>query len=207
MDPWPGKFIIGLTGNIATGKSVVRKMLERLGAQGIDADALAHDVIAPDAPGYQPVIELFGKWILAKDGQIDRSRLAKIVFADAYALQQLESVIHPLVGVAIGERIRASSRPVIVIEAIKLIEAGLVRICDTVWVTYASEDVQLHRLQNFRSMSLEVAQQRISVQSPQEEKIAHADLVIDNSGSLEDTWIFVQEAWMKLVIAKDFSDS
>ena len=77
MSAWPGKYVIGLTGNIATGKSVVRKMLEHLGAYGIDADALAHRALAKQAPGYLPVVETFGKWILASDGQIDRSRLAQ----------------------------------------------------------------------------------------------------------------------------------
>jgi dephospho-CoA kinase len=80
MSAWPGKYVIGLTGNIATGKSVVRKMLEHLGAYGIDADALAHRAIANDAPGFQPVLDIFGSWVLAADGQIDRTRLAKIVF-------------------------------------------------------------------------------------------------------------------------------
>ncbi len=91
MSVWPGKFVIGLTGNIATGKSVVRKMLEHLGAYGIDADALGHRAIARDAPGYKPVLDTFGKWILASDGQIDRGKLARVVFADPDALIQLES--------------------------------------------------------------------------------------------------------------------
>ena len=77
MSAWPGKYVIGLTGNIATGKSVVRKMLEHLGAYGIDADALAHRAIAEDAPGYQPVVNLFGRWILTPDGKIDRTQTAK----------------------------------------------------------------------------------------------------------------------------------
>ena len=83
MSAWPGKYVIGLTGNIATGKSVVRKMLEHLGAYGIDADALSHCAIAKDAPGYQPVVDAFGSWILNPEGQIDRTRLGKIVFSDS----------------------------------------------------------------------------------------------------------------------------
>jgi dephospho-CoA kinase len=79
MSAWPGKYVIGLTGNIATGKSVVRKMLEHLGAYGIDADALAHRAIAKDAPGYQPVLDTFGSWILTPEGQIDRTKLGRIV--------------------------------------------------------------------------------------------------------------------------------
>src|SRR5210317_1680794 len=101
MSAWPGKYVIGLTGNIATGKSVVRKMLEHLGAYGIDADALAHRAIAKDAPGYQPVLEAFGNWVLTPEGQIDRVRLGRIVFSDPEALVQLETIVHPLVRGAI----------------------------------------------------------------------------------------------------------
>ena len=90
MSNWPGKIVIGLTGNIATGKSVVRKMLEHLGAYGIDADSLAHRAIAKGAPGYQPVIDTFGRWILDAQGQIDRAKLGKLVFSDPEALKSLE---------------------------------------------------------------------------------------------------------------------
>ena len=101
MSNWPGKIILGLTGNIATGKSVVRRMLEHLGAYTIDADALAHRVISKGAPGYQPVLDKFGTWLLDKDGQIDRVKLGKLVFADGQALAQLEDIVHPYVGQAV----------------------------------------------------------------------------------------------------------
>jgi dephospho-CoA kinase len=94
MSAWPGKYVIGLTGNIATGKSVVRKMLEHLGAYGIDADALGHRAMAKGAPGYKPIVKTFGEWILGPDGQINRSRLGKIVFSDPEALAALESILH-----------------------------------------------------------------------------------------------------------------
>ena len=97
MSSVPGKYIIGLTGNIATGKSVVRRMLEHLGAYTIDADALSHRAIAKGVPGYQPIINEFGKWILDKDGEIDRSKLASVVFHDLGVLAELEGIIHPLV--------------------------------------------------------------------------------------------------------------
>ena len=97
MSKWPGKFIIGLTGNIATGKSVVRRMLEHLGAYGINADALTHRVLSRGAPGYQPVVELFGKRILNSDGEIDRDKLGKLVFNDLNALADLESIVHPFI--------------------------------------------------------------------------------------------------------------
>ena len=138
MGGWPGKIIIGLTGNIATGKSVVRKMLEHLGAYGIDADSLANRAIAKGSPGYQPVIEKFGTYILANDGQIDRLRLGRMVFSDEEALAQLELIIHPLVRQAIDILIRRSRINVVVIEAIKLIESGLADMCDSIWVTICS---------------------------------------------------------------------
>ena len=195
MSAWPGKFVIGLTGNIATGKSVVRKMLEHLGAYGIDADALGHRAIAPDAPGYKAVVDTFGKWILASDGQVDRAKLARIVFTDPDALIQLEAIIHPLVRQAVDLLIKRSSQKVIVIEAIKLLEGPLRQACDTIWVTYAPKEVQISRLTQKRGMSTAVAHQRINAQPPQNEKVKAADTVIRNEGSFEDTWKQITQAW------------
>jgi dephospho-CoA kinase len=197
MGAWPGKFIIGLTGNIATGKSVVRKMLEHLGAYGIDADALAHRAIAQGAPGYQPVLDSFGKWILQADGQIDRARLGRIVFSDPEALAQLESIVHPLVRQAVDLLVRRSRHKVLVIEAIKLLEGELRAASDSIWVSYAPEEIQLERLVRKRGLSPDVARQRIKAQPPQEEKLAAADVVILNDGAFEDTWRQVQAAWEK----------
>ena len=199
MSAWADKYVIGLTGNIATGKSVVRKMLEHLGAYGIDADALAHRAIAQGSPGYKPVVETFGKWILTADGQIDRARLARIVFSDPEALAQLENIVHPLVAQAVDLLVRRSKHRVIVIEAIKLLESSLRSRCDTIWVSTASYDTQLARLTQKRGISDATARQRIAVQSPQEEKIAAADVVIRNDRSFDDTWQQVVAAWQKQV--------
>jgi len=203
MSAWPGKFVIGLTGNIATGKSVVRKMLEHLGAYGIDADALGHRAIAQGAPGYQPVVDNFGKWVLAPDGQIDRSKLSRLVFADPEALARLESIVHPLVGGAIDLLVRRSNHRVIVIEAIKLIESGLRSKCDSLWVTHAMQEIQLVRLMKKRGMSEFAASQRITAQPPQEEKVLAANFVIRNDGSFEDTWRQVVAAWQEMFPAAD----
>jgi dephospho-CoA kinase len=199
MSAWSGKFVIGLTGNIATGKSVVRKMLEHLGAYGIDADALAHRAIARDAPGYQPVVDLFGNWILTPKGQVDRNRLGRIVFSDSEALAKLESIVHPLVGQAIDVLIRRASQKVIVVEAIKLLEVPLGSACDNIWVTTSPVDVQLERLKRKRGMSIEIARQRISAQPPQAQKASAADVIINNNGSFEATWKQVVEAWRRIV--------
>jgi dephospho-CoA kinase len=194
---WPGKYVIGLTGNIATGKSVVRRMLEHLGAYTIDADALSHRVIAKGAPGYQPVVNTFGTWILNKDGQIDRGKLGRLVFADAQALKQLEAIIHPYVSQAIDILIKRASQSVVVIEAIKLLESGLRNLCDSIWVTDAPQHVQIERLIRKREMSPETALQRVHSQSAQKQKLAAADVVITNTGSYENLWKQVNAAWKR----------
>ncbi len=199
MSAWPGKYVIGLTGNIATGKSVVRKMLEHLGAYGIDADALAHRAIAKDAPGYQPVLDTFGTWILTPGGQIDRTRLGRIVFSDSEALEKLEAIVHPLVRQAIDLLIRRAGQKIIVVEAIKLLEGPLRTACDNIWVTTAPMEVQLRRLRIKRGMSAEVARQRIAAQPPQTQKIEAADVVIKNNGSFEAAWNQVLAAWQKTI--------
>ncbi len=199
MGKWAGKYVIGLTGNIGTGKSVVRKMLEHMGAYGIDADALAHRAIAKGAPGYKPVVDIFGRFILGPDEQIDRARLGRLVFNDPEALVRLEKIVHPLVLQAIDFMIRRATQPVIVIEAIKLLEANLHAGCDSVWVVYAPPDIQMARLMNNRKMSEADARIRIVSQPPQEHKIAAANVVIKNGSSFEETWKQVVLAWRKSV--------
>jgi dephospho-CoA kinase len=199
----PGKYIIGLTGNIGTGKTVVRRMLEHLGAYTIDADALSHRATAKGAPGYQPVLEIFGKWILDGDGEINRKKLGDLVFRDQAALRELEGIVHPLVLRAVDVLMKRASQPVIVIEAIKLLEGDLRKICDSIWVTYAPQVVQIERLMRKRNISREDALQRINAQTPQTGKIATANVVIRNIGSYDDLWNQVSEAWKKNVPAAE----
>ena len=203
MSYWPGKYVIGLTGNIATGKSVVRRMLEHLGAYTIDADALSHRVIARGAPGYQPVLDKFGTWLLDKDGQIDRSKLGRLVFADGQALAQLEDIIHPFVGQAVDLLTQRATQKVIVVEAIKLLESDLRTRCDSIWVADAPQEVQVERLMRKRSMSRDDAVQRIHAQSAQKQKIAAANVVVTNTGSYEDLWKQVNEAWKRIFPAQE----
>ena len=198
MSSWPGKYVIGLTGNIATGKSVVRRMLEHLGAYTIDADALSHRAIAKGAPGYQPVVDRFGKWILDSDGEIDRVKLGRIVFSDPDALAQLEAVVHPLVRQAAGILIQRATQSVIVLEAIKLLESEMRQSCDSIWVTDAPQDVQIERLTRKRNLSREEAKLRVQAQSAQREKLAAADVVIENKGSYDDLWKQVTREWKKI---------
>jgi dephospho-CoA kinase len=198
VSKWAGKYIIGLTGNIGTGKSVVRKMLEHLGAYGIDADALSHRAIALGAPGYKPVVETFGRWILDAEGQINRAKLSKLVFDNPDGMVLLEKIVHPLVSQAVEAIIQRSTQPVIVIEAIKLLESDLRKSCDSIWVSYAPPETQLVRLTRNRNMSEKDARLRIASQPPQEQKVKAANVVIRNMATFEDTWRQVGTAWQKL---------
>jgi dephospho-CoA kinase len=196
---WPGKYVIGLTGNIATGKSVVRKMLEHLGAFSLDADALSHQAIARGGPAYAAVVKRFGEWLLNEQGEINRARLARVVFSDAAALAQLEDIIHPLVSQAVDVLIRRTRSSVVVVEAIKLIESGLANDCDALWVVTVPENVQEARLIAKRKMSPAEARQRIAAQAPQAAKLKAAVVTIDDSGTFENTWNQVQSAFNKII--------
>jgi dephospho-CoA kinase len=180
-------YLIGLTGNIATGKSIVAKMLEELGATVIDADALVHELQRPGTPVYHDIVAAFGPGILDRAGEIDRKALGAIVFADPVQLRTLESIIHPAVLIESMQRIAEAPTSVVVYEAIKLIEAGRAAMCDALWVVTARSEVQLQRLMRDRNMSEADARQRIEAQPPQSEKIKQATVVIDNSGLLEET--------------------
>lgn len=192
---WPGKTVIGLTGNIATGKSIVRRMVEHLGAFSIDADGLAHRAMSPGAPAFQPIVDTFGKWILAPDGQIDREKLGNIVFSDPAALKQLEAITHPLISQVIDLLIRRAGQKVVVIEAIKLFESGLADNCDTTWVVDAPKDVQVKRLVEQRKLGEAAARMRIEAQPSQADKLARAKVIINNGGGYESTWDQVQKQW------------
>jgi len=203
LSNWPGKYVIGLTGNIATGKSVVRRMLEHLGAYTIDADALSHRVIAKGAPGYQPVLDRFGTWLLDKEGQIDRVKLGRLVFSDGQALAQLEDIVHPYVNQAVNMFIKRATQQVVVVEAIKLLESDLRSLCDSVWVTDAPQEVQVERLVRKRNMTQDDAQQRVHSQSAQKEKLASAKVIINNVGSYDDLWKQVNDAWKSVSPSQD----
>ncbi len=194
---------IGLTGNIATGKSVVGRMLVELGAERIDADQVAHAVIAPEGVAYPAVIAAFGTGILAPDGTIDRRKLGDIVFSDPEALARLEQLTHPPIITIIEARIAASRAPVVVVEAIKLLESGIADHYDAIWVTTCPEAEQLARLMRSRGLTREDALRRIHAQPPQAEKLARADVVINTSGSLDETRAQVIAAWKNIKMSTD----
>lgn len=191
--------IIGLTGNIATGKTTVLNYLARKGAHIIDADKLAHQAMAPDGLAYDAIVAEFGPGILNPDKTVNRRSLGAIVFADAARLGRLEQIVHPAVFVLTHQEVDASPSPVVVLEAVKLLEAGtMVSLCDEIWVVIAQPEVQLQRLMEERGMTREQAQQRMGMQSPQAAKINQADRVIDNSGTLEELYAQLDEAWEAL---------
>ncbi len=191
--------LIGLTGNISTGKSTVAGMLAELGAEVIDADQAAHEVMRVGAPTHAQIVETFGPEILATDGEIDRKRLGAIVFADLAALAQLEAIVHPATLKTIKRRLAAASADIVVIEAIKLIEAGIADTCDSVWVTTCRAEQRIQRIMAGRGLNQTEAEQRVQAQPPQEEKIARADVIIDTSGTPSWTQTQVRAAWEQLI--------
>ncbi len=210
--PAPAKehYLIGLTGNIGAGKSMVRKLLEHLGALGIDADWLARQAYLKGAPAFPALVARFGAQILDENGEVDRRKLAALVFADPQALKDLEAITHPLVSRAAAAIIDRSPMPVVAIEAIKLLESGLAERCRSIWVVEADERAVFERLQSARGMGRADARRRLASQSAVEEKLRHADAVIHNSGDLNNTWEQVLAAWNALgeipPAAPDFSE-
>jgi len=194
------KVLIGLTGNIATGKSTVARMMADLGATVIDADRVAHEAMRAGTEVHAAIVEAFGPEVVGPDGEIDRARLGAMVFADPEALARLERIVHPAVAAEVARRIAEAPTPVVVVEAIKLIEAGMAEGCDTLWVTACPSDLRVRRLMADRGLSREEAELRVRAQPPQEEKVARADVVIDTGGTLDQTRAQVKAAWERVVL-------
>ena len=195
---YAGKVLIGLTGNIATGKSAVMRLAKDHGALTIDADKIVHELMDNDATMQAAIAVAFGPEVRREDGRIDRKKLGEIAFADPTALQDLEAMIHPAVGKEVDARILASKQTVIFIEAIKLLEGNLRDICHQIWVTRCSPQRQLERLRVCRGMETEAAAVRIKGQAPQEEKVAQSDVLIDTNGLMKDTEAQFSIAWARL---------
>ncbi|HLW01307.1 MAG TPA: dephospho-CoA kinase [Ktedonobacterales bacterium] len=189
--------VLGLTGNIASGKTTVGQMLLELGAvRYIDADEVVHHLYEPGQSIYAGVVAAFGDEILTPEGTIDRRHLGNIVFNDAEALRRLEAIVHPAVGAAIMADIQtAAPDAVLILDAVKLLEGGTGALCKSRWLVICAEEQQLRRLMSRNGFSEEEARARLRAQPPIEPKLPLVDEVINNSGTLEVTRAQVEAAW------------
>lgn len=194
--------IIGLTGGIGSGKSTVARMLAERGAVVIDADRVAHEVYAPGTEGFDLVVNRFGRDVVGSDGSIDRRMLGGRVFGDARALAELNAIIHPLVRKEVARRLLEAARdrpevPVIV-EAALMTETGWTGGAGALWVVTAEPATAVRRLVRDRAMTDAEASLRIAAQATNEARRAHADVVIENDGTLEELERAVDEAWSSI---------
>jgi dephospho-CoA kinase len=195
-------FIIGLTGGIATGKSTVVEMLRRKGALIIDADQLAREVVEPNQTAWREIVSWLGDSVLLPDQNLDRAKIAELVFGDPQKLKTLNSIIHPRVGIRILELTReieqANPGAVIVYDIPLLIEAGMQEMVDLILLVYAPRELQLKRLIERDKLTQGEAELRLVAQMPIDEKKRFAHRIIDNSGSLAETEKQVERFWSDL---------
>lgn len=193
---------VGLTGGIGSGKSTVSRRLSEHGALVIDADRIAREVVEPGTSGLAAVVAEFGEEVLAPDGSLDRPRLGEIVFADAARLAALNAIVHPRVAERSEElmrRARDQGVPVVVYDVPLLVENGLGPMYDLVVVVDVPEQVQVERVVGDRGMPEEQVRARIAAQAARQERLAAADLVVDNSGTPEELEARVDELWSALL--------
>jgi dephospho-CoA kinase len=195
--------VVGLTGGIASGKTVVAKMLGSLGATLIDADAISRELVEPGSPSWKAIVDRFGAAILERDSRISRKRLGEIVFRDSHARAWINELLHPRILGHIRRRVaeieEKNPRCLVIVEAALLVEAGAHRDFDRLVVTLVSERTQLARLMNRDGITEEEAGLRLEAQLPIKEKAKVADYVIDNDGSLDDTRRQVEGLYRALV--------
>jgi len=181
--------VLGLTGGIGSGKSMVAQIFARLGAVVIDADQLAREVVEPGQPALQEIATTFGRDVLLADGRLDRSKLAGIIFADPAERARLDAITHPRIRARMDQEIKArrSGPGVLIVDIPLLYESARTHSVERVIVVWVDPQTQLRRIRRRDGLSAEAARQRIAAQMPLDAKRARADHVIDNSGSREDT--------------------
>lgn len=191
--------LVGLTGGIGSGKSTVARMLAARGAVVLDSDVLAREAVEPGTSAFDAVVARFGDGVLGSDGSLDREALATIVFADDVARADLEAIVHPVVRRAIAETVaaHAGTDDVVVVDSPLLIETGAHEGFPVVVVVKASVDARVARLVE-RGMSAEDARDRMAAQMPMEEKVAHADVVLDNEDTVAGLEERVDRLWSDL---------
>ena len=198
-------FVIGLTGGIGTGKTHVSQLLEDLGAAVVNADLLGHEVYTPHSEGWHAVVDAFGERVVADNGEIDRRALGGIVFSDPAQLERLNAIMHPRIYALAEQRLNALSQEgetTAVLEAALLIEAKWTPLVNEVWVTVSPESDVIARLQQRNNLDEDAARSRINSQMPQAERVEHANVIIENNGTLEDLSSEVQNLWNKRVLTR-----
>ncbi len=195
-------FIIGLTGGIASGKSTVSQVLHELGAAIIDVDQVAKDLQQPHTKVWQNIVDKFGREILQEDERFDRKALGQVVFNNPEALQMLNGIVHPGVIERSYEMISELERDgqnVAVLDVPLLIEAKMTSMADEIWLVAVPEEVQITRLMARNGFTREEALARLQSQMPLKDKRSYADIIIDNSGSMEETRQMVVILWKELL--------
>lgn len=193
---------VGLTGSIAVGKSFVSSVLACLGCHVLDADQTARAVVAPGTEGLNAVVDAFGFNILDADGNLDRARLGAMVFADEEKRLWLNSILHPRIIAAQDEWVKARERVdpdgIAIIDAALMIETGSYKRFDQIVVVHCQSEAQLERLMKRNSITREEAERRVAAQMPQEEKMRHANFLVDTSAGFDETRVQVDELYKKL---------
>jgi len=195
--------VIGLTGGIASGKSLVSGILAELGAAVLDVDKVGHRIMEPDQPAYKEIIEYFGKDILTSSGKIDRKKLGNIVFSNPEKLKVLNRITHYRIREKVREILKGyenSGVSLVVVEAALLFEMKMQDMVDEVWVVFADKEQQIERLMKRNKLTEEEAQKRIESQLSSEQKVLRADRVIYNSGDIEKTKRQVAALWQGLTL-------
>jgi dephospho-CoA kinase len=176
-------------------------MLVELGAEAIDGDKVVHELMGPDSPLGDEIRAEFGDGVINPDGSINRPALGAIVFSDPAKLRRLEEITHPPVLKLKRDAIYQPGPDVLILDAIKLFEAGIAADCDENWVVTSTREQQIERIMARNKVDCAEAERRIDAQPPQQEKVARADVVIDNSGTLEETRTAVEREWRRLTSA------
>ena len=190
--------VIGLAGGIGTGKSEVARILGDLGAAVLEADRMGHAVYLPDSDGFREVVSTFGDDVVGEDGEIDRRVLGSKVFGNPEAMEKLNNIAWPRIKQMLADGIKeqqAAGTQVIVMDAAIMIEAGWTDLCDELWVAQSSEEEMISRLQSRNGLTEEQARQRINAQLSNAEREDYADVLLQNTGTIEELRVRVGELW------------
>ncbi len=194
--------LLGVTGGIATGKSTVARILEEMGAATIDFDVVSREVVAPGKPAWQQIVEYFGKEVLKKDGTLDRKKMAEIVFHQPEKRKKLEECTHPRIFEEylrrVEEYLSKDARAIIQAVVPLLIESGVQSLFHKILLVYTPERIQIERLIERDGISRDMAERILQAQMPIEEKKAHADYIVDNSGPVSEMKTQLVSIWAEL---------